>query len=59
MLGRVGILPARKDHVVVQSSQTNHPDPSALFTVAAPSVKPVNNPNLNAVGWGLVDNQLP
>ena len=41
MLGRVGILPARKDHVVVQSSQSNHQDPSALVTVAAPSVKPM------------------
>ncbi|NEO40142.1 MAG: DUF4058 family protein [Moorea sp. SIOASIH] len=41
MLGRVGILPARKDHVVVQSSQSNHQEPSALVTVAAPSVKPM------------------
>ncbi|NES83466.1 MAG: DUF4058 family protein [Moorea sp. SIO2B7] len=41
MLGRVGILPARKDHVVVQSSQSNHQDPSPLVTVAATSVKPM------------------
>lgn len=29
------------DDVVVQSSQSNHQDPSALVTVAAPSVKPM------------------
>ncbi len=41
MLGRVGILPARKYHVVIQSFQSNHQEPSALVTVAAPSVKPM------------------